>query len=99
MFRVLVLAIAIAASLISTSAEARRHYHVRHGHVQNHHRSWHHRHHHQHFVPDGIYPVGGRSGGNLVTVQTAAGKVTVSATYAEKFKGFIADVVSLGFRG
>lgn len=37
--------------------------------------------------------------GNLITISTAGGSITVSAGHASKFRGFIADVHARGFRG
>lgn len=49
------------------------------------------RHHRHHHAVD--------SSGNLVTIETAAGPVTVAPAFAAPIRGFIGDVVARGFKG
>src|SRR5262245_37146136 len=37
--------------------------------------------------------------GNLITIDTAGGRITIAVSHAEKFRGFINDLVARGFRG
>ena len=41
----------------------------------------------------------GQRGGGLITVQSAAGPITIAASFQHKIIPFIADVVARGFRG
>ena len=40
-----------------------------------------------------------KSNGRLVTIETAAGTITVALWIADRMKGFIADVTARGFKG
>ncbi len=72
----------------------------------------HHRHHRHHYHHQQAYQAphyhaqsaqrpataGGASGFHIVTVQTAAGRITVASHLAERFKALIADFVAAGYK-
>jgi len=55
------------------------------------------------YTPEGVLTspeAPGRQGrGGLITVQSAAGSITIAASFRDKIVPFIADVVARGFRG
>jgi hypothetical protein len=88
--RVLALALAfgvVAAATVKADAHARRHHHRYYHFARSSHRSRGERVDYQHV------------GFSLVTVNSAAGSITVNAAHASQFVGAIADLVAAGFRG
>lgn len=81
---------AVLAVLSAASSADARHYRRHYHHVYAHH--------HYRNYQIAARPVY-RTGGGLVTVPTAAGiSITVAPAHAEKFVGFIADIVAAGYR-
>lgn len=57
------------------------------------------RHHVRHYRHRHVYSTEVPVGGNLVKVSSAAGPIVVAPDFEQPILGFIADVVSMGFRG
>jgi hypothetical protein len=88
--RVLALALAVgvvAAATVKADAHARRHHHRYYHFARSSHRS------------RGEHVDYQHVGFSLVTVNSAAGSITVNAAHATQFVGAIADLVAAGFRG
>jgi hypothetical protein len=76
--------------VFSIPAQARHHHHYH---------SYHHHHHYAHASHHrGTARTAERGGGGIVTVATAAGRITVASHLAERFKALIADFVSAGYK-
>jgi hypothetical protein len=85
--RIVVLALAfgvVAVTAVNAEAHARRHHHRQHQFARS------------NYGSHADYP---HAGVSLVSVQTAAGPITVNAGHASQFAGAIADLVAAGFRG
>jgi hypothetical protein len=76
----------VASATVTADAHARRYHHRYHHFVRSSHRSRSAHADYQH-------------GFSLVTVNSAAGSITVNAAHASQFVGAIADLVAAGFRG
>jgi hypothetical protein len=88
--RVLAFALAfgvVASATVKADAHARRHHHRYYHFARSSHRS------------RGEHVDYQHAGFSLVTVNSAAGSITVNAAHASQFVGAIADLVAAGFRG
>jgi len=88
--RVLALALAfgvVAAATVKADAHARRHHHRYYHFARSSHRNY------------GEHVDYQHAGFSLVTVNSAAGSITVNAAHVSQFVGAIADLVAAGFRG